>query len=207
MTGCTGTEHVRRLYDEMAGTWRLYNIVDSLTMINRLRKKHFSAVSGRVLDVACGTGENFAYLGRAGSVTALDVSPAMLEEARRRAGQMRFEVDLVAGDAGQMPFRAGGFDFVVSALSSCTFPDHRAAFQEMRRVTRPGGRILLLEHGRSTVAWIARRQDRNIGRVTERSACRNNRDVSVELAAGGLIPNVHETSHLGMLNRIVVEVG
>jgi ubiquinone/menaquinone biosynthesis C-methylase UbiE len=201
-----GIDAVRHRYDELAETWRLYGIVDWVTMINRLRKRQFSSLGGDVLDVACGTGENFPYLQSAGSVTALDLSPGMIEEAKRRAGQMHMDLELAVADAGSMPFADRSFDHVISAMSSCTFPDHAAAFREMRRVTRPGGRIHLVEHGRSTVGWIARRQDRNIERVVARSACRNNRLVAVELADGGLTPVSHSISHLGMLNRIVVEV-
>jgi len=199
-------EEVRRRYDEMAGHWRLFGIVDSLTLINRLRRRQFSRLTGEVLDVACGTGENFPYLEQAGRITALDLSSGMIEEARLRARQMQMEVSLLVADAGAIPFPDDSFDFVISALSSCTFPDHVAAFREMARVTRPGGRILLVEHGRSSVGWIARRQDRNAERVVDRSACRNNRDVAAEMADGGLKPVSHEISHLGMLNRVTVEV-
>jgi ubiquinone/menaquinone biosynthesis C-methylase UbiE len=160
-----------------------------------------------VLDVACGTGENFQYLRKAASLTAFDLSPEMVEEAHRRRRQLGRDIRLLVADAQEMPFPDASFHTVVSALSSCTFPDHVAAFGEMVRVTRPGGRILLVEHGRSSVGWIARRQDRIIGRVYERSACRNNRDVAHELAEAGLEPVAHEVSHLGMLNRIAIEVG
>jgi ubiquinone/menaquinone biosynthesis C-methylase UbiE len=207
MTRRISTEEVRRRYDEMAGNWRLLGIVDWLLGINRLRRRTFSDVTGDVLDVACGTGENFPYLGQASSVTAFDLSPEMVAEARRRARQMRMKVSLSVGDVQEMPFPDNTFDTVISALSSCTFPDYVAAFKEMARVTQPGGRILLVEHDRSSVRWIARRQDRNIERVFQRSACRNNRDVGVELAETGLNVVSHRTSHLGRLNRIVVEVG
>jgi ubiquinone/menaquinone biosynthesis C-methylase UbiE len=200
------TEQVRRRYDEMAGNWRLLGMVDSVLLINRLRKKHLSAVSGAVLDVACGTGENFPYLGKASSITALDLSPEMVEEARRRRRQLGIGVDLLVGDAQEMPFPDQSFDTVVSAMSTCTFSDHVAAFGEMRRVTRPGGRILLVEHGRSSVDWIARRQDHHIDRVYARSACRNNRDVGAELADAGLVPDSQAKSHLGMMNRITIRV-
>ena len=65
-------------------------------------------------------------------------------------------------DGGALPYDDDSFDVVISAMSSCTFPDHAAAFREMERVGRPGGRILLLEHGRSSVGWIARHQDAGI---------------------------------------------
>ncbi len=112
----------------------------------------------------------------------------------------------MVGDAQELPFSEARFDTVVSAFSSCTFPDYAAAFREMVRVTKPGGRVLLVEHGRSSVGWIARRQDRNIKRVYERSGCRNNRDVSADLAEAGLEAEEHAVSDLGMMNRITVEV-
>lgn len=200
------TEQVRRRYDDMAGNWRLLGIVDSLLLINRLRRKQFSTARGDVLDVACGTGENFEYLGRASSVTALDLSEEMIEEARRRRRQLGAEVRLVVGDAQELPFPRARFDTVVSAFSSCTFPDYVAAFREMVRVTKLGGRVLLVEHGRSSSGWIARRQDRNIERVYERSGCRNNRDVLADLSKAGLDPEEHVVSHLGMMNRITLQV-
>lgn len=206
MIGRMSTEEVRRRYDEMAGNWRLLGIMDWLLGASRLRRNQFSDAIGNVLDVACGTGENFVYLKKARSVTAFDLSAGMVEEAGRRARQMRMDVSLSTGDAQQMPFPENSFDTVISAFSSCTFPDYIAAFQEMVRVIKPGGRILLVEHGRSSVGWIARRQDRNIERVYERSACRNNRDVGAELTEARLQVVSHEVSHLGMMNRITIEV-
>ena len=204
--GPLSTEQVRRRYDEMAGNWRLLGISDALLLINRLRRKQFSRARGDVLDVGCGTGENFEYLDKAASVTALDLSSEMIEEARRRRRQLGAAVRLVIGDAEQLPFAEATFDTVISAFSSCTFPDYATAFREMVRVTKPGGRVLLVEHGRSSVGWIARRQDRNIERVYERSACRNNREVAADLGEAGIEPDAHVVSHLGMMNRITIEV-
>jgi ubiquinone/menaquinone biosynthesis C-methylase UbiE len=206
VTSPLSTEQVRRRYDDMAGNWRLLGISDTMLLINRLRRKQFSGARGDVLDVGCGTGENFEYLDKTASVTALDLSSEMIEEARRRRRQLGADIRLVVGDAEELPFPAGGFDTVISAFSSCTFPDYAAAFQQMVRVTKPGGRVLLVEHGRSSVGWIARRQDRNIERVYERSACRNNRNVAADLAEAGIEPDAHVASHLGMMNRITIEV-
>jgi ubiquinone/menaquinone biosynthesis C-methylase UbiE len=206
MTGQWDTTRVRRRYDEMAGNWRMLGIIDWLLMVKPLRKQHFAKATGAVLDVGCGTGENFEFLVGAGPITALDLSTEMVEEAARRAGQLGQEVSLLAGDAQQLPFPDDRFDTVISAFSSCTFPDYAAAFREMDRVTRPGGRILLLEHGRSSVGLIAQRQDRNVERVYQRSACRNNRDVLADLAEAGLEPTSHLVSHLGMMNRITIAI-
>ena len=200
------TDEVRETYDEAAGHWRLYGITDSLLLVNRLRKIHFSTAVGEVLDVACGTGENFPYLTNVESVTGLDISAEMIRESQRRIRQMGVEIPLLVGDAQQLPFPDDRFDTVISAFSTCTIPDYVAVFHEMVRVTRPGGRVLLVEHGRSSAGWISRRQDRNIERVCERSSCRNNRDVSMDLAEAGIEPTSKVASHLGMMNRITIDV-
>jgi ubiquinone/menaquinone biosynthesis C-methylase UbiE len=199
------TEEVRQRYDELARRWRTKGIVDRFLGIPRLRRRHFSGLTGDVLDVACGTGENFKYLRTASSITAVDLSSEMVAQARKRAGQLGMNIAIIEGDAQQLSFPDDEFDTVISAFSSCTFPEYVAAFGEMARVTKPGGRILLVEHGRSSVGWIARRQDRNIGREYERSACRNNRHVGSELAESGLAASL-VSSHLGMMIRVVIRV-
>jgi len=180
------TEEILGLYDDLASRWWLFDIPSTLLGLNRFRSM-FREATGDVLDVACGTGENFKYLTGADSVTAFDLSPEMVARARNRAG--RFDVT------------------VVSALSSCTFPDYVAGFKEMERVTKAGGRILLLEHGRSSVGWIAKHQDgRGVARTMKFGGCRSNRDVGSEMVEAGLDIVSHKSTHLGMIDRFVIEV-
>ncbi|GMQ86380.1 MAG: hypothetical protein BMS9Abin07_1955 [Acidimicrobiia bacterium] len=200
------TEQVRELYDRVAPWWRWAAIPEAILGINRLRSKHFAAVRGDVLDVACGSGENFAYLGGAASVTAVDLSPRMVALARERAAKSGMEAVIEVADAAALVFDDNRFDYVISAMSSCTFPDAVAAFGEMERVTRPGGQILLLEHGRSSVDAIARFQDRSLGTYYYRTGCRYNRDPQAELAEAGLTVASLTRSHLGLGYRIVVAV-
>jgi len=150
------------------------------------------------LDVACGTGENFEYLTEADSVVAVDLSQEMVAESAKRGNGF----GVVVADAEDMPYPDDSFDTVVSAMSSCTFPDYVAAFREMERVTKPGGRILLFEHGRSSFGPIARRQHRRWVHKTLRSfACRSNREVASDLAEAGLTVESHVRSHLGMITE------
>jgi ubiquinone/menaquinone biosynthesis C-methylase UbiE len=80
----------------------------------------------------------------------IELSPAMLDIARTRVGKAAPEIKLQTGDAQALEFPDRSFDTVVCTLSLCTIPDDRAAVAEVRRVLRPGGRFLLLEHVRST---------------------------------------------------------
>jgi ubiquinone/menaquinone biosynthesis C-methylase UbiE len=106
--------------------------------------------TGRILDVATGTGRNLPHFPASATVTGIDLSPAMLSLARQRAGDLGRDVALEQGDAEQLPYEANTFDTVVCALSLCSIPDPAAAVGEMKRVLIPGGRLLLVDHIRST---------------------------------------------------------
>lgn len=197
--GAKTTRQVQAMYDDLAPRWRKYDMVNTLLGINWHRSM-FRKATGDVLDVACGTGENFRYLTGADELTAIDLSPKMVAQAQRSYGHR-----VSVADAQDMPFEDDTFDTVVSAMSSCTFPDYVAAFREMQRVARPGGRIMLMEHGRSSVGWIAKRQDRRGAiKTMERGGCRSNRDIRGEVEAAGLRVVSHKTSHLGMIQRIEI---
>lgn len=103
-----------------------------------------------VLDVAAGTGALSRELldGGAGSVTAVDLSHPMLLAGARRAGSA---LHLVAGDALRLPFRSETFDAVTIAFGLRNLPDPRAGLQELARVTRRGGVLVVLEFSRP--AW------------------------------------------------------
>jgi ubiquinone/menaquinone biosynthesis C-methylase UbiE len=105
-----------------------------------------SRARGRVLEVAVGTGRNFAHYPPDVHVTGIELSPAMLDIARRRAADLGIDADLREGDAQQLAFEDDSFDTVVCTLSLCTLPDPAMAITEMKRVLRPGGRLLLLDH-------------------------------------------------------------
>jgi ubiquinone/menaquinone biosynthesis C-methylase UbiE len=107
-------------------------------------------IRGRVLEVAIGTGLNLPHYPAEASITGIELSPAMLAVAKRRAADLGLDADLRTGDAGALPFPGEAFDTVVCALSLCTIPDPVAAIGEMRRVLVPGGRLLLVDHVAST---------------------------------------------------------
>jgi len=105
---------------------------------------------GRVLEVGVGTGLNLPHYPVDAVVTGLELSPAMLAFAVRRAGDLGLDVDLCVGDAEHLPFADAAFDTVVCALALCGIPDPAAAIGEMKRVLVAGGRLLLLDHVGST---------------------------------------------------------
>lgn len=102
-----------------------------------------------MLEVAVGTGLNLPLYRAEVRLTGIDLSPAMLDIARRRADDLGRNVDLREGDAHNLPFGNASFDSVVCTFSLCNIPDVDGALSEMNRVLRPGGMLILLDHIRS----------------------------------------------------------
>lgn len=195
---------LQRIYDRFAPGYRLTALVSDVPLGARaLRRWVMGTATGHVLDVACGTGENLPFLSSAAAVTAVDLSPQMLARARRRAQRLGRDVDLRQMSAQALDFPDGSFDTVTTAMSTCTFPDPVAALREMARVTRPGGRILVLEHGRSRVGWIGRFQDRRAERHYRAAGCRWNQDVLGIVAEAGLTVEATRTRTWGVITAAV----
>jgi ubiquinone/menaquinone biosynthesis C-methylase UbiE len=190
--------HDRAAHDYWRGAW----IRETLFGVGRLRRQLFAQAKGQVLDVGCGYGANFSYLTNATHITGVDFSSMMLELAREHANQLDLDVTLVEGDAEALDFPDDAFDTVISALSTCSFQNPVTALQEIRRVCKPGGQILLLEHGRSSWEWLGRYQDRHVNAMVAQSGCRWNHEPQEVIAAAGLgIITAHRTG-LGVLHTI-----
>src|SRR3990170_3751190 len=112
----------------------------------------------RVLDAGCGTGIYSIELAKEGAkVTGLDASLGMLEWARAKAGRAGRKIDLIKADARNIPFPDGHFDLVLSVCMLCFVRERQAALLEMKRVLRPGGRIVIaLLNSRSPWAFLRR---------------------------------------------------
>jgi ubiquinone/menaquinone biosynthesis C-methylase UbiE len=113
-----------------------------------------SQVRGRVLEIAVGTGRNLPFYAADVDLTGIELSPEMLALARSRVEELGREVDFRIGDAQQLEFEHESFDTVIITFALCTIPDDRRAVAEARRVLRPGGRLVLLEHVRSPSAPV-----------------------------------------------------
>jgi demethylmenaquinone methyltransferase / 2-methoxy-6-polyprenyl-1,4-benzoquinol methylase len=139
----------------VAERYDLLNDVLSAGQDRRWRRKVASAVGAgageRVLDLAAGTGTSSATFAAQGAdCVACDFSLGMLRVGARRVrtdGSRSASLSFVAGDALMLPFRAGAFDAVTISFGLRNVADPPAALAEMRRVTRPGGRLLICEFG------------------------------------------------------------
>ena len=139
---------VTRRYERIAAAYDLLNgPMERAGTLTRRRRIVGRAV-GDTLEVGAGTGRNLALYPPGVVLTATDVAPAMLERARRRAADAPVPVHLERADVQQLPYPNGSFDTVLATCVFCSVPDPVAGLRELRRVVRPDGRVLLLEHVR-----------------------------------------------------------
>jgi ubiquinone/menaquinone biosynthesis C-methylase UbiE len=128
------------------------------------RKALLESAKGDVLEVGAGTGANLAHYGSGvRTLTLTEPAPPMLRQLEKRASDVTADTlapAVLRAPAEDLPFPDDSFDTVVSTLTLCTVDDQPRALREIRRVLRPGGRLLFLEHVRSDDPRQARWQDR-----------------------------------------------
>jgi ubiquinone/menaquinone biosynthesis C-methylase UbiE len=123
------------------------------------RRRLLAGARGAVLEIGGGTGANLAHYRDVDRVTIAEPDPFMRNKIGPKLVDARVPVEVASAGAEALPFPDGSFDTVVSTLVLCTVPDQEAALDEVRRVLRPGGRLLFIEHVRATGS-AARWQDR-----------------------------------------------
>lgn len=125
------------------------------------RERVAGSAKGSVLEVGIGSGLNLPLYGReAPVIIGLDSSPALLAMARRAASQSARPLALVNGTAEAMPLSNHSVDAVLMTWTLCSIGDASRALAEIRRVLKPDGRLLFVEHGLSEEVDVARWQDR-----------------------------------------------
>lgn len=200
-----GLREISAKYDRFAPWYDWLEGIPNLLGLSRLRRVLLRRASGKVLEVAVGTGKNLIYYPRDCRIIALDLSKEMLKIARKRAAKLSIPVSFSLGDAEALPFPNKSFDTVVSSLSTCTFPNPVAALAEMARVCRTGGQILVLEHGRSDHERLARWQDRHADQFAKGSACHWNRE-PLELSRNAGLEIIRaRRNFFGIFHRIEAE--
>lgn len=156
--------------------------------LREMRRELLESARGKVLELGAGTGLNLAhYPEEIESLTLTEPDPHMAKRLRERLASSGQAAEVVQAPAERLPFPSGAFDTAVATLVLCTVPDPAAALAEARRVLRPGGQLLFLEHVRSEDQATARWQDRleKPWRFLA-DGCHCNRDTVAALGASGL---------------------
>jgi ubiquinone/menaquinone biosynthesis C-methylase UbiE len=125
------------------------------------RGRIIPAAEGRVLEIGIGSGLNLPYYSRnVTHVIGLEPSPRLLAMARRVEQAGCGSIQLIEGSAEAIPLNDASVDTVVTTWTLCSIPDAPRALRDMRRVLRPGGRLLFVEHGRAPDPNVVWWQDR-----------------------------------------------
>jgi phosphatidylethanolamine/phosphatidyl-N-methylethanolamine N-methyltransferase len=119
------------------------------------KRRLFSKIHGATLMVAAGTGNDFHFFPPGLSITAIDISPKMLNQAAVKASRYQGNIELRQMDVCDLPFPDNSFDTIVTVCTFCSVPKPIAGLRELHRVLKPGGQILMFEHVRSRIGPLA----------------------------------------------------
>ena len=197
------TERVRGIWERMAPSFdRKIDFLERV-LFKDGRSWVCSQARGETLEIAVGTGRNIGHYPPEVKLTGTDISPAMLDIARARASELGRQADLRVMDAQHLDFPDGSFDTVVVTLALCSIPDDRRAVTEMKRVLRPGGRLLLMEHVRSTIAPVRLLQRLLDPLMVRFEGDHQTREPLEHLGAEGFAIERLERYGLGVVERVV----
>lgn len=169
------------------------------------RRRTLAPAQGRILEIGFGTGRNLAhYPASVTRIEAIDPDRDLDRVSLPRIRRARIAVDFHHLDAEHLPFAAESFDTVVSTMTLCSIPDAVHALGEIRRVLKPGGRFLFLEHGKAPDPGVARFQDRVNSRWgVLAGGCRLNRPVVQLVTDSGLLPGPIASYYMRRTPRFV----
>lgn len=143
------SEKIRRRYNRAA---RFYDLLENPMEIMSLKKWRLEVMkdlSGKVLEVGVGTGKNIEYYPDNLDITAIDFSEKMLERAKEKANKFNKKVNLIHMDAQDLKFPDNTFDTVFTTCVFCSVPDPIKGLEEIRRVCKATGKVVMIEHVRS----------------------------------------------------------
>jgi len=167
--------------------------------VRRQRRKVVPLAEGRVLEIGAGSGLNFPYYDpdKIERLFALEPSEAMLKRAQPRIAAAPFPVEPLELDGEAIPLDDASVDTVLITYTLCTIPGAATALAGMRRVLKPGGRLIFCEHGLAPDPGVARWQNR-VNPLWKRigGGCNVNRDIPALIKAAGFAIETIDTMYL-----------
>ena len=146
----------KKWWDKWDNAAKSFDIMNSGIELRYGEKKRewFSRSEGRTLLVAVGTGLDLQYFSPEQKVVGIDISSKMLEKAKVKSNDLASDTELVRADAQMLGFADNSFDSVVTSCTFCSVPEPVRGLEELRRVLKPGGKLLMFEHVRSNIFWM-----------------------------------------------------
>lgn len=143
------TEKIKTRYNRAAKIYDIFESPMEMMSLKKWRVDLMKELEGKVLEVGVGTGKNIPYYPEGMNITAIDFSEKMLIKAKIKAEALNKKVEFYHMDAELMDFQDNTFDTVFTTCVFCSVPDPVQGLKEIKRVCKPGGKIIMIEHVRS----------------------------------------------------------
>lgn len=144
-----GREKIKTRYNRISPYYDFMELILEKLAFARWRRKVFASLHGKIiLEVGVGTGKNLDFYPVGKRITAIDFSPGMLQRAQKKVKRKGLKVDLVEMDVQDLRCDDQSFDTIIATFVFCSVPDPIRGLQEIKRVSKKDGKIILLEHVR-----------------------------------------------------------
>jgi len=197
-------ERLVRIFDRQAAK---YESNKESSNLKKWRRELLSQAEGEVLELAVGAGANFPYYPPDVKVTAADFSQEMLGAARKKASNYNIQAEWICADIEKLEFESHSFDTIVSTLSFCCYGNPAEMLKKIQRWCKPGGKILLFEHGISSNIFVSGAQRVLNPLLYKMIGCHQTRDILNLVHESGLTVQRTESHWLNMFHIIWASPG
>lgn len=186
-------------YDRNALFYDLFKLPVEKLLYSKWRKKYFSSLKGNILEVGIGTGKNIDYYNDEAEVKGIDFSQKMLEKGRQKLTKSgKKNITLIQMDVENLNFQDNSFNYVITSSVFCSVPDPIKGLKEIRRVLKPDGKLIMIEHVLSKNRFISFLQNLFNGIVRFFTSVNINRDTGKNIIKSGM--EVIEDKNLAMVD-------
>ncbi len=144
------TLKVQKKYDRISYFYDFLENIIEKSRFSKWRKELLKNLKGNILEIGVGTGKNLKYYNKNAKITGIDISPKMLERAKKKIKELKNKnIRLLLMDAQNLKFKPNTFDYIVNTFVLCSVPEPVKVLKEMKKVLKKNGKILMLEHVKS----------------------------------------------------------
>lgn len=197
-------QQIKEKYNSFSKWYDFAGVLNDL-LIKKYRKELLKNAKGKVLEVGMGTGINLKYYPKDCEIVGIEISEEMLKRAKKRKKKLKRKATFFVGDAENLPFKNKTFETVVDTLGLCTYPNPVKALEEITRVCKPRGRILLLEHGLSNNKFVEKLQRKRECKHYQKIGCSLLRNHEILIKKAGLKAVKIERFFFGMFYSAVID--